>query len=99
MAIEESISPFLNDALDVDATILSLDKEPNKRTPDLELDNSLDSNKKQLDDLGDGNGVNEQGQYGSRHYREFNLKEISPNPSIIRKGNSGKLIKILDLFV
>ena len=99
MAIEESISPFLNDALDVDATILSLDTEPNKRTPSLELDNSLDTNQKQLDDLGDRNGVNEQGQYGSRHYREFNLKEISPNPSIIRKGNSDKLIKILDQFL
>ena len=102
MAIEQSISPFLTDALDINATITSLEQEPKKRTPgyDLYKDNNND-----LDNLGNLNetgksdldgGSGQQGQYGDRYYREFDFQEISPDPGHIKKQNTQNLIKILD---
>jgi len=102
MAIEQTISPFLVNALDINATISSLEQEPKKRTPGYNLDDSVHEDLDKLDNLNetlkkntnDGNG--QQGQYGRRHYREFNFKKLPPNPEFTKKQNTEKLINILD---
>ena len=102
MALEQSISPFLVGALDIEATISSLEKKPKKRTPGYNLDDSVKEDLDKLDNLDSksenyiysGNG--EQGQYGGRHYREFNFKNIPPDPEITKKQNTEKLISLLD---
>jgi len=102
MAIEQSISPFLADALDIDAIITSLEQEPKKRTPGFDLDkgdnNDLDNlgnlNEAGKSDLDGGSG--QQGQYGDRYYREFDFQKISPDPGHIKKQNTENLITILD---
>ena len=105
MAIEQSISPFLSDALDVDATISSLKQKPKKRTPgSSDLDASSENeNLGQLSELNEfgsnmdlGTGSRKQGQYGNRYYREFNLKDISPELISTKKQNTEHLISILD---
>jgi len=53
--------------------------------------NSL--NEEGLDGLSKGQ---KQGQYGNRYYREFNFADISPDPNILKKQNSERLITILD---
>ena len=92
MAIEKNISPFLTNALDIDATISSLEQTPKRKIPkgddldsfgeyeNLEKFNNL--NKEGLDDLGKGQ---KQGQYGDRYYREFNFADISPDPNFSKK--------------
>ena len=102
MAIEQTISPFLVNALNINATISSLEQEPKKRTPGYNLDDNVNEDLDKLDNLNetlknninDGNG--QQGQYGSRHYREFNFKDLPPDPEFTRKQNTDKLISILD---
>ena len=105
MAIEKNISPFLTNALDIDATILSLEQAPTREIPkehdldafgeDENLENLNNLNEEGLSDLGKGQ---KQGQYGDRYYREFNFTDISPdpNPNILKKQNSERLITILD---
>ncbi len=103
MAIEKSISPFLTNALDIDATISNLEQYPKRKIPkshDLDsdsnngnLDNLNDLNEEGLDELGTGQ---KQGQYGDRYNREFNFAEISPDPNFSKKQNSESLITILD---
>ena len=105
MAIEHSISPFLSDALDVDATILSLKQKPQKRTPEsYDLDaKGTNENLNQLGNLNEydtnldlGGGSRKQGQYGSRYYREFNFTKITPDQNLSKKKNTVNLITILD---
>ena len=103
IAIEQSISPFLTDALDIDATISSLEKKPKKRYLEHDLDKRSDSrNLDQLNDLNEsrsndlGGENRKQGQYGNRYYREFNLKDISPELISTKKQNTEHLITILD---
>jgi len=102
MAIEYSISPFLTDALDIDATITSLEREPKKRAPGYDLDNIDNKDIGSLENLDEnednsvGGGSEKQGQYGDRFYREFNLMNSSPLPDISKIQNSKKLISILD---
>ena len=102
MAIEKSISPFLTDALDIDAIITSLEQEPKKRTPGYDLDKGANND---LDNLGNLNetgksdldgGSGQQGQYGDRYYREFDFQNISPDLDHIKKQNTKNLITILD---
>ena len=103
IAIEKSISPFLTNALDIDATISNLEQYPKREIPkshDLDsdsnngnLDNLNDLNEEGLDELGTGQ---KQGQYGDRYYREFNFANISPDPNFSKKQNSESLITILD---
>ena len=105
MAIEQSISPFLSDALDVDATILSLKQKPQKRKPgSYDLDaKGTNENLNQLGNLNEygtnldlGGGSRKQGQYGSRYYREFNFTKIFPDENSSKKKNTVNLITILD---
>ena len=103
--IEKSISPFLTNALDIDATISSLEQYPKREIPkskDLDSDskngnsdNLNDLNEEGLDELGTGQ---KQGQYGNRYYREFNFENIPPSPysNFSKKQNSESLITILD---
>ena len=108
MAIEHSISPFLSDALDVDATISSLKVKPKKRTPgsyDLDVKGASE-NLGQLSNLNEygtnldlGGGSRQQGQYGSRYYREFNFKDISPDSNYSIKKNTESLVTILNQFL
>ena len=103
IAIEKNISPFLTNALDIDATILSLEQTPKREMPkghdlddfgeDGKLENINSLNEEGLDGLGKGQ---KQGQYGNRYYREFNFADISPDPNILKKQNSERLITILD---
>ena len=106
MAIEKSISPFLTDALDIDATISSLEQKPKKRSLGHDLDKRSDS--RHLDQRSDlnesgsnnlGSGTRKQGQYGNRYYREFNFKDISPDPNYSKKQNTENLVTILDQFL
>ena len=95
--IEKSISPFLTNALDIDATISSLEQYPKREIPksnDLDSD-SKNGNSDNLDELGTGP---KQGQYGNRYYREFNFENIppSPNSNFSKKQNSESIITILD---
>jgi len=103
MAIEKNISPFLTNALDIDATISLLEQVPKREMPkgldlnafgeDNKLENLNNLNEEGLDDLGKGQ---KQGQYGDRYYREFDFKDISPDPNFSKKQNSKLLITILD---
>jgi len=103
MAIEKNISPFLTNALDIDATISSLKNTPKRKIlkghdldafgEDENLENLNNLNEKGLDDLVKGQ---KQGQYGDRYYREFNFADISPDPNFSKKQNSERLITILD---
>ena len=106
IAIEKSISPFLTDALDIDATISSLEQKPKKRSLGHDLDKRSDSiNLDQRSDLNEsgsnnlGSGNRKQGQYGNRYYREFNFKDISPDPNYSIKQNTENLVTILDQFL
>jgi len=89
IAIEKSISPFLTDALNIDSMILSLEKENTKRSYQDDLDTI--NNKKDLNvseskepDVKNQN----QGQYGNRYYREFNLNNTSKDPNFSKKQNT-----------
>ena len=103
MAIEKTISPFLTNALDIDATISSLEQTPKREMPkghdlddfggDKNIENLNNLNEKDLGDLGKRQ---KQGQYGDRYYREFNFADISPDPNFSKKQNSERLITILD---
>ena len=98
MAIEQSISPFLTDALDIDATISSLDEGVDERTPSYDINNE---DLIQIDDLNDTSQKNNltkssQGQYGNRYYREFDLKNNYPDFEVSKKENSQRLLNILD---
>jgi len=106
IAIEQSISPFLTDALDIDATISSLKQKPKKRSYENDLDKRSDSrNLAQLSDLNesgsnDFSGENrKQGQYGNRYYREFNIKDISKDINFSKEQNTEILVTILDQFL
>ena len=106
IAIEQSISPFLTDALNIDATISSLEQKPKKRSLGYDLDKRSDSrNLDQLSDL-DESGSNDfsgenrkQGQYGNRYYREFNFKDISKDINFSKEQNTEILVTILDQFL
>jgi len=103
MAIEKNISPFLTNALDIDATISSLEKPPKRGISmghnsdafgeDNNLENLNNLNEEGLGNLGKGQ---KQGQYGDRYYREFNIADISPDPNFSKKQNAERLITILD---
>jgi len=106
IAIEKSISPFLTDALDIDATISSLKQKPKKRSYRNDLDKRRES--KNLDKSSDLNeslsnnfsGENrKQGQYGNRYYREFNFKDISKDINFSKEQNTESLVTILDQFL
>ena len=91
MAIEKSISPFLTDALDIDATIRSLEQKLEKYSY---ANHMNESGKNDLD-----RENQKQGQYGDRYYREFNIKNISPDRNFSKKQNSENLVTILDNFL
>jgi len=103
MAIEKNISPFLTNALDIDATISSLEQIPKRKMSkgydldafreDENLEDLKNLNEKELGDMGT---AQKQGQYGDRYYREFNFADISPDPNFSKKQNSKHLITILD---
>ncbi|RMZ49018.1 hypothetical protein EB821_04495 [Candidatus Marinimicrobia bacterium PRS2] len=105
MAIEKSISPFLTNALDIDATISNLEQYPKREIPKShDLDNNSNNgnldNLSNLDESGSNLGLDsrtqKQGQYGDRYYREFYFADISPDPNFSKKQNSESLITILD---
>ena len=95
-AVELAISPFLTNSLNVDATIESLDIEDK-----VQLGSSGDiSNLSDLDKIGSidppKNNIQEQGQYGDRYYREFDINHLSSDPNKVRNENSKNLIALLD---
>ena len=52
MAIEQSISPFLTDALDLEETIASLERKPNRKIPDVhDLDRASNEGNLDLENL------------------------------------------------
>jgi hypothetical protein len=103
ISIESTISPFLTDQLDVEATIRSLDKDENKTNSKL-FDTSemsrhnfgeVRSNLEQFDFPNEqDNRYDNQGQYGNRYYREFNLKNIIPHKFPEYEENSKRLNEI-----
>jgi len=103
MAIEQSISPFLTNALDINATISSLERKPNRKIPDShDLDGTSENTNLDLNNLNESGsndldgGSRKQGQYGNRYYREFNFTKISPDQNSSKKKNTVNLITILD---
>ena len=103
MAIEQSISPFLTNALDINATISSLERKPNRKIPDsYDLDGTSKNTNLDLNNLNESGandldgGSRKQGQYGNRYYREFNFTKISPDQNSSKKKNTVNLITILD---
>ncbi len=100
IAIEQSISPFLVDDLNLDATIQSLENSGRKRKIDLD-----EEAKKELSESGELSGAaadpgvqkkNTQGQYGSRHYREFNLDDLAVYKTAVGRENTRRLLELLD---
>ena len=103
ISIENSISPFLIDQLDIEATIRKLKQEGKKtKSRNIEQDNSLDSrefnnNLEPFDSQNDqADKYNNQGQYGNRYYREFNLRKLISNKFPDHKENSIELSEILE---
>lgn len=109
IAIESSISPFLADNLDIDATAEALKEKPKiKKKLDVNNrnDKSLGSNSLAEPDELEGaaefhldldDGIGQQGQYGNRYYREFSLSELTPDdPYPSFEKNTARLIAILD---
>ena len=97
ISIEQSISPFLVDAINIDETIDLLDKPLSKKTPPRDIIKETiegfdDLNNTDLEQLESSN----QGQYGDRYYREFNLDDLSNGPNSVNKKNTDKLIDIFD---
>ena len=86
ISIESSISPFLTDKLDLEATIRTLEREEKRvNVHDIENEISDDSrevqrNSKQFDFQNEFDGAYDiQEKYGNRYYREFNLKQLIPH--------------------
>ena len=100
IAIEQSISPFLVDNLDLDATILSLEKSEKKRILDLDEESKgALSEAVELNNSSSDPGIkkkNTQGQYGSRFYREFSLDDLVTNNIALGRENTRKLLNLLD---
>ena len=103
ISVENSISPFLIDNLDIEATINTLEIEEKKtKYHDLDKESSHDSGEiisshEQLDIQNELDGIsNNQGQYGSRHFREFNLNKLLPNKFPEYDKHSKKLADILE---
>ena len=83
ISVESSISPFLLDDIDVAETIQLLKKE-NKKLYEYDLDekNNLESDTDlQPFDLTENldNKYEDQGKYGNRYYREFEMQTILPS--------------------
>ena len=89
ISVERNISPFLHDELDLEATINSLKQRKRKNIPTrarsldndtwFEKDTTNDNMREfdlQVEELQD-----EQGQYGDRHFREFDIKKLLPQQS------------------
>jgi hypothetical protein len=95
-AIELAISPFLTNALNIDATIASLELDDEKQ---LGGGNDL-STLSDLEKIGSipmpNDTIQKQGQYGDRYYREFDINHLSSDPNKFRNNNSQQLISILD---
>ena len=95
-AIELSISPFLTNALNLEATIASLEIEDKRELGrDEDLSILTDLNKIGSIPMADDQ-VQKQGQYGDRYYREFKINNLSSDPDKDKNENSEKLISILD---
>ena len=95
MAIEKTISPFLNDALNIDEIITALEEPPKTRTPGYDLESDKNVKLDSLINLDDYTGRviepgRKQGQYGDRYYREFTFRNIPPDPENIKKQNRGQ---------
>jgi len=103
ISIESSISPFLLDKLDFESTILALKREE-KKTKSHDLDQELNhdsgetqSNLEQFDVQNKLDGdYNNQGQYGNRYYREFNLEDLIPHKFTEYEDNPIQLAEILE---
>ncbi len=100
IAIEQTISPFLVDDLNLDAIIKSLENSGKKRSIDLE--ENAPKELSETEDLSASRrdpGVqkkNSQGQYGSRFYREFNLDDLSVDKTALGRENTQRLLQLLD---
>ena len=101
ISIESNISPFLNDKLDIETTIPALEREQNNaKIHDLDQDSSHENGKiinnlEQFDLQNEKDDrYNIQGQYGNRHYREFNLKNLILHKFPEYKENSKELNNI-----
>ena len=86
ISIESNISPFLNDQLDLEATIYDLEREKKTSKSHIlsqeSIHKSSESIKKheQFDLQNElDNMYSQPGQYGNRYYREFNLKQLLPD--------------------
>ena len=85
ISIESSISPFLADQLDLEATIRALEREEKKaKSYDLDQENThgrregnINTEPFDLQHELDGTNYNQE-KYGNRYYREFNLKKLIP---------------------
>ena len=103
ISLEKSISPFLADKLDLEATIRALEREEKRvRSNDLNDESIYDNGEimKNLESLDleknlDGE-YEKQEKYGKRYYREFNVKELIPHKFPKFKENSEKLNQILE---
>ena len=74
ISIEGSLSPFLVDKLDVQATIQALEKAENKSKKSSEIDLNDENH-----DLNELENLNDEKGFGDKYYREFNLKKLMPN--------------------
>ena len=103
ISIESSISPFLSDQLDLEATIRALEREEKKaKSYDLDQENTHGSRKVNnnpepfdLQHELDGTYYNQE-KYGNRYYREFNLKKLIPQKFPEYEENSRKFSEILE---
>ena len=105
ISIESNISPFLMDDLNIDETILALERrKKEKKSQVIDLDQGEKNNvRSDINNLRDLNllkdldeGQKSQGQYGNRYYREFNLKQLSPYLDSSLEQNTERLINIFD---
>ena len=103
ISIESSISPFLIDKLDVQATIRALEREEKQSiSNDYNRARSQKSGKVMSDlaPLESQNKLNDtydnQGEYGNRFYREFNLKKLLLNKYPEYEKESQELVEILE---
>ena len=101
ISIESSISPFLVDKFDLEATIRALDREKKSILQDdqdssherAEVHNTLEpfDSQNKLDGEYDN-----QENYGNRYYREFNVKKLLPNKFPKYEKHSKKLVEIIE---
>ena len=103
ISVERNISPFLHDELDLEATINSLKQRKRKNIPTRarSLDNDTWFEKDTTNDNMRGFDLqveelqDDQGQYGDRHFREFDIKKLLPQQFFKNKEYSEKFNEII----